>query len=141
MGEDSTAGPTKFQLLATKGVPTFLLLEGANDDLRPARLHAEGERLGALAMGIEGRLPPLENRPWPGGFAVTLGELAAGDFFPRGASQASPAGQNHALYRALVSGRYVRAVNFHATPERLAEQLEEQISRLAASFAPSLTGI
>jgi peptidoglycan/xylan/chitin deacetylase (PgdA/CDA1 family) len=136
MGEDSTAGPTKFQELATKGVPTFLLLEGANEDVRPARRDAEGERLGALAMGIEDRLPPPEDRPWPGGFAVTLGELAATDFFPRGASPASPAGQNHALYRALVSGRYVRAVNFHATPERLAEQLEEQISRLAASFAP-----
>lgn len=90
MGEDSTAGPTRFQVLATKGIPTFLLLEGANEDPRPTRRDAEGERLGALAMGIEGRLPPLENRPWPCGFAVTLGELAAGGFFPRGASQATP---------------------------------------------------
>jgi peptidoglycan/xylan/chitin deacetylase (PgdA/CDA1 family) len=30
----------------------------------------------------------------------------------------------------------VRAVNFHATPERLAGPLEEQLSRLAAAFAP-----
>jgi peptidoglycan/xylan/chitin deacetylase (PgdA/CDA1 family) len=137
MDEGGTAGPTKFQVLATKGVPTFLLLEGAaNSKVRIARRDAEGERLGALAMGIEGRLPPPEDRPWPGGFAVTLGELAVGDFFPRGAGLASPAVQDHALYRTLASGRYVRAVNFHATPERLAEQLEEQLSRLAASFAP-----
>jgi peptidoglycan/xylan/chitin deacetylase (PgdA/CDA1 family) len=136
MGGDITAGPTRFQLLATKGVPTFLLLEGANEGALPARRDAEGERLGVLAMGIEGRLPPPEDRPWPGGFAVTLGELARGHFFPRGQDPAGPAVRDHNLYRALASGRYVRAVNFHATPERLAKQLEEQISRLAAAFAP-----
>ncbi len=137
MDEGGTAGPTKFQVLATKGVPTFLLLEGgANSIVLPARGDAEGERLGALALGIEGRLPPPEDRPWPGGFAVTLGELAAGDFFPREASPAGPVAQEHALYRALAGGRYVRAVNFHATPERLTVQLEEQLSRLAAAFAP-----
>lgn len=137
MGKHSTTGPTKFQVLATKGVPTFLLLEGdANSKVRPARRDVEGERLGALAMGIERRLPPPEDRPWPGGFAVTLGELAAGNFFPRDASPASTTVPDHALYRALAGGRYVRAVNFHATPERLSEQLEGQISRLAAAFAP-----
>jgi peptidoglycan/xylan/chitin deacetylase (PgdA/CDA1 family) len=136
MGEDGTTKPTKFQVLATMGVPTFLLLEGANEDVRPARRDDEGQRLGALAMGIEGRLPPPEDRPWPGGFAVTLEELAAGDFFPRGVSSAVPADPDHALYRALASGRYVRAVNFHATPQRLAERLEEQLLRLTAAFAP-----
>ena len=137
MDEAGAAGPTKFQVLATKGVPTFLLLEGASDGkLRTARRDAEGERLGALAMGIEGRLPPPEDRPWPGGFAVTLGELAAGDFFSRGVAPSGPAAPDHALYRALAGGRYVRAVNFHATPERLAGLLEGQLSRLAAAFAP-----
>jgi peptidoglycan/xylan/chitin deacetylase (PgdA/CDA1 family) len=137
MERDGTAGPTKFQVLATKGVPTFLLLKGvANSKVRPAPRDAEGERLGALAMDIERRLPLPEDRSWPGGFAVTLGELAAGDFFPRDTIQASNAVQDHPLYRALAGGRYVRAVNFHATPERLAEQLEEQLSRLSAAFAP-----
>jgi len=142
LGKDSTTGPTKFQVLATKGVPTFLLLEGRADGKgEPVRRDAEGEGLGALAMGIERRLLPPVDRPWPGGFAVTLGGLAADDFFPRDASLASTAVPDHALYRALAGGRYVRAVNFHATPERLAEQLEEQTSRLAATFAQSPTGI
>jgi peptidoglycan/xylan/chitin deacetylase (PgdA/CDA1 family) len=137
MGEERGAGPTKFQVLATKGVPTFLLLEGAAEgEARHVRPDAEGERLGALSVEIESRLPPPESRPWPGGFAVTLGELAADDFFPRGTKPASPTDPHHALYRALAAGRYVRAVNFHATPERLAEQLEGQLSRLAASFDP-----
>jgi peptidoglycan/xylan/chitin deacetylase (PgdA/CDA1 family) len=135
--DGGAAGPTKFQVLATKGVPTFLLLEGAvASKAEAARGDAEGERLGALAMAIEGRLPSPEDRPWPGGFAVTLAELAAGDFFPRDADPAGPAAPHHALYRALAGGRYVRAVNFHATPERLAGPLEEQLSRLAAAFAP-----
>ena len=137
MDEGGAAGPTKFQVLATKGVPTFLLLEGApGSKVGATRGDAEGERLGALAMGVEERLPPPEDRPWPGGFAVTLGELAAEDFFPRALDPAGPAAPDHALYRALAGGRYVRAVNFHATPERLAGQLEEQLSRLAAAFAP-----
>lgn len=137
MDEAGAAGPTKFQVLATKGVPTFLLLEGTSaGELRTARRDAEGERLGALAMSIEGRLPPPEDRPWPGGFAVTLGELADGDFFPRRVDPAGPSAPDHALYRALAGGRYVRAVNFHATPERIAGLLEEQLSRLAESFAP-----
>jgi peptidoglycan/xylan/chitin deacetylase (PgdA/CDA1 family) len=134
---EGVAGPTKFQVLATKGIPTFLLLEGAADDeVRSSHRDDEDERLGALAMGIEGSLPPPEVRPWPGGFAVTLAELAAEDFFPRALDTAGPASPDHALYRALAGGRYVRAVNFHATPERQAGQLEEQLSRLAEAFAP-----
>ena len=135
--EDRTPGPTKFQVLATEGVPTFLLLEAAAArNHRPVHPDAEGERLGVLAEEIEGRLPPPERRPWPGGVAVTLGELAVRDFFPRAAAPPNAVVPNGGLYRTLADGRYVRAVNFHATPLRLAGRLEEQLSRLAESFVP-----
>jgi peptidoglycan/xylan/chitin deacetylase (PgdA/CDA1 family) len=135
--EDRNAGPTKFQVLATEGVPTFLLLEGAAArNRRPVRPDAEGERLGVLAGEIEDRLPPPELHPWPGGVAVTLGELAVNDFFPRAVAPPNAVVPDRGLYRALADGRYVRAVNFHATPSRLAGRLEEQLSRLAERFAP-----
>lgn len=136
-GEDDNVGPTKFQVLAVTGVPTFLLLEGATDRRgSPTRRDLEGERLGALALEIESRLPPPESRPWPGGVAVTLGELALRDFYPRPGVQADTELPGGELYHALAEGRYVRAVNFHATPRRLADSLEEQLSRLADAFAP-----
>ena len=135
--EDRTAGPSKFQVLSTKGVPTFLLLEGLTDRrVRSARPDAEGERLGALAEAIEDRLPPPELRPWPGGVAVTLGELAVHDFLPRAVAPPTTVVPYTKLYRALADGRYVRAVNFHATPPRLADSLKEQLSMLAGRFAP-----
>jgi peptidoglycan/xylan/chitin deacetylase (PgdA/CDA1 family) len=135
--ENHTPGPTKFQVLSTKGVPTFLLLEGLTDRQgRSARPDAEGKRLVALAEKIEDRLPPPEFRPWPGGVAVTLGELAVHDFFPRAGAPTKTVASDTKLYRALADGRYVRAVNFHATPPRLAASLEEQLTRLAERFAP-----
>ena len=134
--EGQTAGPTQFQVLATQGVPTFLLLEGATDGGSRTRPDTDGERLGALAEDIEGRLPPLERRPWPGGVAVTLATLAEEHFFPQAAPAAGVRASRAELYRAFAEGRYVRAVNFHATPRRLAGRVEEQLSRLADEFVP-----
>ncbi len=37
---------------------------------------------------------------------------------------------------AFATGRYIRALNFHATPPRLAARLEDQLSTLAGHFAP-----
>ncbi len=65
----------RWQKLARRGVPTFLLLENAHA-ARGNRPDAEGEALGALAQEIDGSLPPV-GRPWPGGVALTLEKLAA----------------------------------------------------------------
>ncbi len=135
MGEDRTAGPTKFQLLATRGVPTFLLLQGGEEDAYPARPNPEGATLGALAEEIYDRIPPAVRHAWPGGPAVALGKLAEGDFFPSSSASVS-AERGGWMHRAFASGRYVRVVNFHATPPRLTGRLEEQLLQLAGSFAP-----
>jgi len=129
-----TPGGEKWQVLAEKGAHTFLLLEGGASG-GPARPDAEGAALGALAGDIYRGLPRAEHDGWPGGVALALQMLADRSFFP---PAVAPAGARHeeGSFQALAEGRYVRAVNFHATPRRLAAGFEDQISRLAESFAP-----
>lgn len=135
-----TPGGEKWQVLAEKGAPTFLLLDAgvAGGPARP------GAALGALAEEIYRGLPRGERDGWPGGVALALQMLADRSFFP---PVVAPVGARHedGIFRALAEGRYVRAVNFHATPRRLAAGFEGQISRLAEGFAPvshdDLTGL
>jgi peptidoglycan/xylan/chitin deacetylase (PgdA/CDA1 family) len=130
------AGEPRWQKLARRGVPTFLLLENAGGNAaRRSRQDAEGEALGALAEEIDGGLPSV-GRPWPGGIALTLERLAARRFLPASAPPGRYDGPAGELFRAFADGRYVRAVNFHATPRRVAGRLEAQLSRLAEWFAP-----
>ena len=128
-----TPGREKWQVLAEKGAPTFLLLDGGAAD-GPARPDAEGAALGAVAEDIHRGLPRAARDGWPGGVALALQMLADRLFFP---AAVPPAGARHedGLFRALSEGRYVRAVNFHATPRRLAAGFERQLWRLAESFA------
>jgi len=124
-------------VLAEKSAPTFLLLDGAamGGPAGPARPDAEGAALGASAEDIYRRLSRAERDAWPGGVALALQMLADRSFFP---STVSPADARYekGTFRALAEGRYVRVVNFHATPRRVTGGFEEQISRLAESFAP-----
>ena len=127
-----TPGGEKWQVLAEKGAPTFLLLDGG---VVPARPDAEGAVLGALAGDIYRGLTRVERDGWPGGVALALQTLADRSFFP---PAVAPAGTRHEkeTFRARAEGRYVRVVNFHATPRRLAAGFEGQLSKLAGSFAP-----
>ena len=128
-------GREKLRVLAERGAPTFLLLDGAAGG-GPARPDAEGAALGASAEAIYRGLSRAERDAWPGGVALALQMLADRSFF---GPTAPPAGGRHegdGVFRALAEGRYVRAVNFHATPRRLAGAFEEQVSGLAESFAP-----
>jgi peptidoglycan/xylan/chitin deacetylase (PgdA/CDA1 family) len=129
-----TPGGEKWQVLAEKGAPTFLLLEGGATG-SSARTDAEGAALGALAGNIYRGLSRAERDGWPGGVALALQMLADRSFFP---PAVTPMGISHedGTFRALAEGRYVRAVNFHATPRHLAGRFEEQLSQLAESFAP-----
>src|SRR3712207_5104081 len=128
------SGEPRWQKLARRGVPTFLLIENAHA-ARGNRPDPEGEALRALAEEIDRSLPSV-GRPWPGGVALTLEKLAARAFFPTGAPSKRYDSSDGKLFRAFADGRYVRAVNFHATPRRLSGRLEEQLSRLAQWFAP-----
>ena len=125
-------GREKLRVLAEKGAPTFLLLDGAGG---PARPDVGDAALGALAEDIYRGLSRVERDAWPGGVALALQMLADRAFFP---PVVSSIGTRHEgeTFRTLAEGRYVRAVNFHATPRRLAAGFEEQISRLAEGFAP-----
>lgn len=130
-----TAGREKWRVLAARGAPTFLLLDGGatgNPD-RPARPDLEGAALGSLAWEIYQGLSPAERDAWPGGVALALQMLADRSFFPP--SAVTPQ-ENDGTFQALAEGRYVRVVNFHATPRSMAGSLEEQLSRVARSFAP-----
>lgn len=130
------AGEPRWQKLARRGVPTFLLLENAGGNAaRRSRQDAEGEALGALAEEIDEGLPSV-GRPWPGGVALTLEKLAARTFFSASTPPGRYDGPAGELFRAFADGRYVRAVNFHATPRRIAGRLEAQLSRLVEWFAP-----
>lgn len=132
-----TAGREKWRVLAAKGAPTFLLLDGwatGNPD-RPARPGAEGAALGSLAGEIYRGLSPAERDAWPGGVALALQMLADRSFFPAG-QRASTRPEDDGPFQAFREGRYVRVVNFHATPRSMAGGLEEQLSRVARSFAP-----
>jgi hypothetical protein len=131
-------GPEKWQVLADKGAPTFLLLEDgvAGGPASPARPDAEGAALGALAEEVYRGSLRAERDAWPGGVALALQMLADRSFFP---PQFPPVGARHeegGVFRALAEGRYVRVVNFHATPRRVAGGFEEQMTKLAENFAP-----
>lgn len=130
-----TAGREKWRVLAARGAPTFLLLDdGAtgNPD-RPARPDVEGAALGSLAWEIYQGLSPANRDAWPGDVALALQTLADRSFFP---PYAATPQENDGTFQALAEGRYVRVVNFHATPRSMAGSLEEQLSRVARSFAP-----
>ena len=129
-----TPGGEKWQVLAERGAPTFLLLEGGATG-RPARRDAQDAALGATAGDIYRGLSRAERDAWPGGIALALQMLADRSFFPPAVVPAG-APREDGPFRALAEGRYVRAVNFHATPRRLAGRFEAQISRLAEHFAP-----
>ena len=123
-------GPNLFQRLAIRGVPTFLLVEGATGE---PRRDPEGERLGAWAEALYRNLPARGLRRWPGGVARALSALAEEHYF------SVPGPANGGVYegeirRAFAEGRYVRAVNFHTTPPRLAPVYEGQLARLAERF-------
>ena len=129
-----TPGGEKWQVLAEKGAPTFLLLDGGSA-AGPAWPAAEGAALGALAGDIYRGLTRAERDGWPGGVALALQTLADRSFFPP-APVSAGSRDGDGAFRAFAEGRYVRAVNFHATPRRHAAGFEEQLSRLAESFAP-----
>ena len=131
-------GPEKWQVLAEKGAPTFLLLEGAavGGPAGPARHDAEDAVLAAAAEDIYGGLSRAERDAWPGGVALSLQTLADRSFFPPAAPPVGVRQDEGGAFGALAEGRYVRVVNFHATPRRVAGVFEEQISRLAEEFAP-----
>ncbi len=133
---EPAAGPTKWQELAVRGVPTFLLLEDASGDGRRREPDPKDEMLGAWAEDFYAGLSPSDRLAWPGGAAKTLAELADRHFFSPAGSLTVPRPPDGALYRAFAEGRYVRAVNFHATPARLAGLFEEQLDQLAERFAP-----
>ncbi len=139
-----TSGREKWRVLAAKGASTFLLLDGAarllpRGPASPARPDAEGAALGALAGDIYRGLSPAERGAWPGGVALALQMLADRSFSaagPLASTRPEDDGPDEGPFRAFREGRYVRVVNFHATPRRLAGGLEEQLTRLARSFAP-----
>src|ERR671912_2300263 len=94
-------GEPRWQKLARRGVPTFLLLENAGGNAaRRSRPDAEGEALGALAEEIEGGLPSV-GRPWPGGVALTLEKLAARRFLPASTPVGRYDGPAGELFRAF----------------------------------------
>ena len=76
---------------------------------------------------------------WPGGVARALSALAEDHFFvaPERAEGQPASGE---IRRAFAEGRYVRAVNFHTTPPRLAPVYEEQLARLADRFVSVTPG-
>ncbi len=131
-----TSGREKWRVLAAKGASTFLMLEGPNtQDLdRTPPPGVEGAALGALAGDIHRRLSAADRGAWPGGMALALQMLADRTFFPPVEPPAGVRHEDDGHFRAFAEGRYVRAVNFHATPRRFAGGLEEQLSRLARSF-------
>jgi peptidoglycan/xylan/chitin deacetylase (PgdA/CDA1 family) len=134
-----TSGRDKYRVLATRGAATFLMLDGgmaAGSPDRPVRAGAEGAALAASAAEIYHGLPPGEREAWPGGVALALQMLAERAFFPPAEPVADAVPEGDGAFRALAEGRYVRAVNFHATPRRMSEGLEAQLSRLAENFAP-----
>lgn len=128
-------GQEKLRVLAEKGAPTFLLLDGAATGV-PSLPDAEGAALGALAEDLYRGLSRAERDAWPGGVALALQMLADRSFFRTTAPTAGARYGGDGVFRALAEGRYVRVVNCHATPRRLAGAFEEQVSRLAESFAP-----
>jgi peptidoglycan/xylan/chitin deacetylase (PgdA/CDA1 family) len=132
------AGRKKWRVLAAKGAPAFLMLEGGVSGVpeRPNRPNEEGAMLAAAAERIYRGLSAAERDAWPGGVALALLMLAERSFFPPTASSAGARREGEGIFRALSEGRYVRVVNFHATPREFSGGLEEQLSRLARSFAP-----
>lgn len=130
-------GPELFRRLAVRGVPTFLLVEGATGG--GPRLDPEGQRLGAWAEAFHRNLPAPDLLRWPGGVARALSALAERRFFsaPDPADATLPEGE---IQRHFARGRYVRAVNFHTTPPRLAPAYERQLARLAERFVPVTPG-
>ena len=131
-----SSGPEKWRMLAARGASTFLMLDaGPAGDAGLARPDVEGAALAAAAAEIYRGLPPGDRDAWPGGVALALQMLAERSFFPPAAPSAG-AVREDGRFRALAEGRYVRVVNFHATPRRLAEGLEERLSLLAAHFSP-----
>ena len=131
-------GREKLRVLAERGAPTFLLLDGAATGVPPrsTRPNPADADLAALAEDIYRGLSRAERDAWPGGVALALQMLADRSFFRPAAPPAGARFEGDGAFRALAEGRYVRVVNFHATPRRVAGAFEEQVSRLAESFAP-----
>lgn len=132
-----TAGREKWRTLAEKGAATLLLLEGgAGDSGQPAAVNEEDAALAAIAAEIHHGFTPADRDAWPGGVALSLQILADRCFYPPAGIPAGAGYEGQGPFRALAEGRYVRVVNFHATPGRISGSLEDQLSRLARTFAP-----
>lgn len=129
-------GRDKYRLLARRGVPTFLLLDGEHADGPAPSTRTDGRALAARAGKIYRQMPPAEREAWPGGIALALQTLADDAFFPPVTAPGDANADHDEVFRALAAGRYARVVNFHATPRKLSGQVERQLSRLARNFAP-----
>ena len=129
-------GREKWRALAARGAETYLLLDDANAE-EPRRTADAGDAaLAAAAEGIHQGLSSAEREAWPGGVAWSLQRLADQAFFPPIPPFAGPPRGGEGAFRALAEGRYVRVVNFHATPRWMAGALGTRLARLAESFAP-----
>ena len=132
-----TRGRKKWRVLAAKGAPAYLLLDGG-DVGTPSRSprSEEGAALAAAAGEIYQKLSAAERDRWPGGTALALLVLAERSFFPPVRPPNAGDGED-SRFRALTEGRYVRVVNFHATPRELSGRLEERLTLLARHFRPT----
>ncbi len=131
-------GREKWRALAARGAETYLMLDDANAQgpRRPAGSDVEGAALAAAAEGIHHGLSSAEREAWPGGVAWSLQRLADQSFFPPIPPFVGARRGEEGEFRALAEGRYVRVVNFHATPRWMAGDLEARLARLAETFAP-----
>lgn len=133
-----TAGRKKWRVLAARGAPAYLMLDGGDAGNLERSPRSKGDAaLAAAAENIYGGLSAAERDRWPGGVALTLLMLAERSFFPPLDLPAGAGPDADGLFRALSEGRYVRVVNFHATPRELSGGLEERLSRLARHFQPA----
>ena len=126
----------------TQGVPAYLLIgdSEASASRGSGRPGGEGAVLGVLAERILDHLVGVDGSPGECDVALALEVLAARFFAPGASDPPGPdgygAGGGSPIAAAFSSGRYVRAVNFHSTPRRLAGRLKVYLSWLAQRFVP-----
>ena len=131
----------------TQGVPTYLLVEDAEAPCAPrgsGRPDEEGAALGVLAERVLNHFVGVDGKVGERDVALALEVLAARLFSPGASDLSVPdgygVGGGSTIAAAFSSGRYVRAVNFHSTPRRLAGRLEAYLSWLAERFVPVTDG-
>ena len=132
--------------VTTQGVPTYLLVEDAQASASrgPGCPDREGTALGVLAERVLDHLAGADAHPGDRDVALALEVLAARSFALDASTLPgtirSREGGESSTAAAFSSGRYVRAVNFHSTPLRLAGRLEAYLSWLAERFVPVTDG-